>query len=351
MITLVFPIQNIILNGGCAMQQQFLEQGPVLNRDGSPNPGYSTKSVLTYQRKAIKAPPYRIKEWDFYQVTDGRMCLQFTIGHAAYAGQVNAMLFDFARGEKLAEKGKFLVLPFGSLHMPEDAEKNNVLEYAKKAGMMRFETKGEKRYLYCKWDDFEADIVLTRENANSLVINVPFDESSRAFYYNHKINCMTAQGIVRYSGMTYHFLQEDSFGLLDWGRGVWPFHNEWYWSNGTGRINGQIFGFNLGCGFGNTKNATENILFFGDCVHKLGDVQFDLGTDYMKPWHLYDKDSRLDLTFTPVYDRTTKTRLLWVDNCCHQMFGSFAGKAVLDDGTVLKIDNLISFAEHAVNNW
>lgn len=33
----------------------------------------------------------------------------------------------------------------------------------------------------------------------------------------------------------------------------------------------------------------------------------------------------------PVYDRTTAVRLLWVNNCCHQMFGSFA--------------------EHAVNNW
>src|SRR5665647_2086990 len=91
MIIIGFSILPIILYGGRTMQQQFSEQGPVLNRDGSPNPGYSTKSILKYQRKAIKAPPYRIKEWDFYQVTDNRMCLQFTIGHAAYAGQVNAM--------------------------------------------------------------------------------------------------------------------------------------------------------------------------------------------------------------------------------------------------------------------
>ena len=333
------------------MQKQFIQQGPVLKSDGSPIPGYSTKSILSYRRKAIKAPPYRIKEWDFYQVTDKRMCLQFTIGHAAYAGQICAMLFDFEKGEKLAEKGKFLVLPFGSLHMPEDAETDNVLAFEKKEGMMRFETIGSKRHLLCRWDDFEADIMLSRQNANSLVINVPFDESPKAFYYNQKINCMTAEGKVRYSGKEYHFSRDESFGLLDWGRGVWPFHNEWYWSNGTGYVGKQIFGFNLGCGFGNTNAATENILFYGDTVHKLEDVQFEPGSGYMTPWHLFDKEGRLDLVFTPVYDRTTSTKLLWVDNCCHQMFGSFEGKAVLDDGTVLEINNLTSFAEHAVNNW
>ena len=333
------------------MQKQFTQQGPVLEKNGSPIPGYSTRSILTYQRKAIKAPPYRIKEWDFYQVTDKRMCLQFTIGHAAYAGQIGAMLFDFEKKEKLAEVGKFLVLPFGSLHMPQDAETDNVLEFEKKEGMMRFETKGQMRHLICRWDDFEADIVLKRQNENSLVINVPFDESPRAFYYNHKINCMTAEGTLRYGGKKYSFSPDDSFGLLDWGRGVWPFHNEWYWSNGTGYISGKIFGFNLGRGFGNTGAATENILFYGDTVHKLGEVQFERQSDYMQPWRIHDSEGRLDLKFTPGYDRTTRTKLLWVDNCCHQMFGTFTGKAVLDDNTELTVENLTSFAEHAVNNW
>jgi hypothetical protein len=57
------------------------------------------------------------------------------------------------------------------------------------------------------------------------------------------------------------------------------------------------------------------------------------------------------LTLTPCYDRTTRTKLLFIDNVCHQMFGTFSGTAVLDDGTVLHIDNVTAFAEHAVNNW
>ena len=132
---------------------------------------------------------------------------------------------------------------------------------------------------------------------------------------------------------------------------MWPFHNEWYWSNGTGTVDGKIFGFNLGTGFGNTSQATENMLFYNGKYHKLGRVHFDLDTEYMKPWRLYDDEGRLDLTLTPCYDRTTRMKALFVDNCCHQMFGGFSGRAVLDDGTVLQIDDLQAFAEHAVNNW
>jgi hypothetical protein len=33
------------------------------------------------------------------------------------------------------------------------------------------------------------------------------------------------------------------------------------------------------------------------------------------------------------------------------MFGEFNGKAILEDGRELRIEKLISFAEHAINNW
>ncbi|MEG0804350.1 MAG: DUF2804 domain-containing protein, partial [Pygmaiobacter sp.] len=205
--------------------------------------------------------------------------------------------------------------------------------------------------LRCKKDDFETEITLVRENPDALVINVPFDQKSTQFYYNHKINCMRATGSVTVGGRVYTFDPADSFGLLDWGRGVWPFHNEWLWSNGTGLVNGELFGFNLGCGFGNTTAATENILIYRNRSHKLGCVSIRHASDWLQPWQLTDDEGRLALTMTPTYDRTTTTKVLFIDNCCHQVFGRFDGTVTLDDGTVLVIDKLYAFAEHAVNNW
>ena len=163
------------------MEKEVLERGPVLDKKGRPVPGFSRKSTQVYQRSAIKAPPWRIKEWDFYQITNDRLCLQLTIGHAAYAGQVSLMLFDFAKGEKLLDLNRILPLPFGSLHMPEDAERDHILAYEKGGVSMRFEAKGNARVLTCRWEDTEVFVGLERCNPDSLVINLPFDENARAF--------------------------------------------------------------------------------------------------------------------------------------------------------------------------
>ncbi len=332
-------------------QSKFGKPGPVLNPDGSPVVGYSTRGILQYNRSAIKAPPWRIKEWDFYQVSDGEKCLQFTLGHASYIGQLCVMLFNFKTGEKIASISKLIPLPFGSMHLPASAEDDNVVACSRGDMEMKFVTKGNERTLFCRCGDFEANIKLVRRNDNAIVINIPFDQSAKQFYYNHKINCMTAQGSVKCGDNEYTFSPHDAYGLLDWGRGVWPFSNEWYWSNGTGLVDGEIFGFNLGCGFGNTSAATENMLFYKNVARKLGKVSIKHEDNFMKPWRLADEEGRLDFTLTPMYDRTTKDKVLFIDNCCHQVFGLFNGSAVLDDGSRLQVKNLPAFAEHAVNNW
>lgn len=156
--------------------------------------------------------------------------------------------------------------------MPRDAEADHTLTCDRGGIFMQYQVQGGTRVLRCKKGDFDAEITLTRENPESIVINIPFDQKPTQFYYNHKINCMRAGGRVRAGGKEYVFDPTDSFGLLDWGRGVWPFHNEWFWSNGTGLVEGEVFGFNLGCGFGNVGAATENTLFWRGAAHKLGRV-------------------------------------------------------------------------------
>ncbi len=333
------------------MQKLITQPGPLINANGIATVGYSTHSVLNYNPNAMKTAPWRLKEWDFYQVSDNEKCMQFTIGHTSYAGSISAMFFTLD-GTVREERTKMLVLPFKSVPMPTDTEKDHVIGYKRDDMNMRFTVKGDRRILRCKAGDLEAEIALQRQNPHSIVITVPFDEDKYAFYYNHKINCMTAKGTIRVGGKEYVF-NEAAYGLLDWGRGVWPFSHQWYWSNGTGMVDGQMFGFNLGCGFGNTSQATENIVFYAGKAHKLGSVAFELAGngDYMQPWRIYEEDGRLDLEMTPIYDRVTATKLLFVNNKCHQVFGRFNGYVTLDDGTHLEINDIVAFAEHAVNRW
>ena len=80
-------------------------------------------------------------------------------------------------------------------------------------------------------DTIEGPPALTQEPEESMVICTPFDKPGR--FYNQKINCMAAGRCYR--GRDIHLDPADSFGVLDWGRGVWTYHNTWYWAAPPGR--------------------------------------------------------------------------------------------------------------------
>jgi len=111
-------------------------------------------------------------------------------------------------------------------------------------------------------------------------------------------------------------------------------------------------GLNLGKGFGDLSNATENAVIVNGRVHKLDQVEFGYTSgDYMQPWHFTDNEDRLDLVFTPFKDRTATTNLAIITSEVHQMFGRYNGHVMLDDGSKLEIKDLIGFAEEHHARW
>lgn len=188
-----------------------------------------------------------------------------------------------------------------------------------------------------------------------MVICTPFGKEGH-FYYNQKINCMRAKGKVELCGETYTFEPDSSFGVLDWGRGVWTYHNTWYWGSASGLVDGVDFGFNIGYGFGDTSAATENMLFYAGKAHKLSKVKFCIPMkngkeDYLKPWKFTSDDGRFEMDFAPIIDRASNTDFKVLKSDQHQVFGKFNGTATLDDGTVLQVRDLLGFAEKVENKW
>ena len=49
-------------------------------------PGWSRDLVQQYRRDMIKAPRFRIKEWDYYLVVSDRFAAAFTISDDGYIG-------------------------------------------------------------------------------------------------------------------------------------------------------------------------------------------------------------------------------------------------------------------------
>ena len=340
--------------------REITEKQRLLDEKGNiKNPGFAKKMLWEYDRNDIKAGKSRIKEWDYYLIVNDDMGVALTMDDNGYMGLMSLSLLDFKKGIEKTVSQMFW-LPFGKLNFPSNSSSGKI-EYSDSKCAFSFETLEDKRILKAIMKDFadgkdvKVYFEVTDEPEESIVIATPF-EKEKHFYYNQKINCMRAQGTVTLGDDTYTMNKENSFATLDWGRGVWTYHNTWYWGSGSGVVDGHDFGFNIGYGFGDTSAATENMLFYDGKAHKLEHVTFNIPMkdgkeDYLKPWTFTSSDSRFEMDFIPIIDRANCTDVKLIKSDQHQVFGLFTGKAILDDGTVVNVKDFLGFAEKVENKW
>lgn len=341
------------------MQNEITKKQKLLNDFGHvANPGFARKHLFEYHRKDIKASFLKIKEWDYYLITNDTYGIAFTVADNSYLGFISVTLLDFKKQSyEMFSQMKFFT--FGRFNMPSSTESGNV-HFEDKKIKIDYVIKDGKRIIDCEIGHFKdgmplsAHIILDKIPKESMVIATPFKENKKAFYYNQKINCMNANGVVKYGSQEIHFKDDD--GILDWGRGVWTYDNTWFWATSSHQIDGVPFGFNFGYGFGDTSKATENMLFYDGKAHKLDQVTFNIPMkdnkyDFLKEWTVTSNDDRVDLTFSPILDRKDRAKVLFILSDQHQVFGHFNGTVVLDDGTKLNVKSLLGSAEVVHNKW
>lgn len=344
------------------MQHEITVPAPLLRDDGSLyDAGYATYPIFVYDRSQIRAGRMRIKEWDYYLIYNDRYAVALTCDDNSYMGMMSVSFIDLEH-KRETTKSKIIPLTCGRIGLPASSESGDVSYESRRVKLSFTHEEGGRRLkvLYKRFKDkldFECDLLLTEEPRDSMVIATPFAEKKTAFYYNRKVIGMRAQGTVYYDRKKYKFTPGNTFGLLDWGRGVWTYDNTWYWGAAQGVVDGHRFGFNIGCGFGDTSAASENMLFFEGVAHKLEGVDFIIPKDadgnekYEEPWRFTSTDGRFEMDFTPIIDRKNKTSLGVIMSDQHQVFGRFTGTAVLDDGRRIELKDFLGFAEKVRNKW
>ncbi len=343
------------------MQHEITERHPLLDEKGHLiETGYAKSLILDYDRKAIKTNGMRIKEWDYYLICNDEFALALTVDDNSYMALDSISLIDF-RIPWEQTNSPMKAFTMGSRNFPASSVSGDVKGEGKNYAI-EFLHEGDQRVLRFHMDDFmdgkpiSGEVRLDKKNDDSMVIVTPYRESKVHFYYNQKINCMPAEGKVTFDGKDYVFDKKNSFGTLDWGRGVWTYKNTWYWGSASGMTEGKRFGFNIGYGFGDTSAASENMLFYDGKAHKLSQVTFNIPMkdgkeDYMSPWTFTSDDGRFEMDFVPVLDRASNTDFVILGSNQHQVFGRFSGKAILDDGKVVEIRDFMGFAEKVSNKW
>ena len=342
--------------------QHQLSFGPLLNDQGQLHEaGYAFALVKRYDRSKIKAKKSRIKEWDYYYVSHGDYGVAVTVADNGYMSLVSATVLEL--GDKASDITKSVMglFPLGKLHLPADSRIGDVLYEDKKGNSFHFFHDGKRRHLICAMPDFgskgqwfRCDITLEESDGKSMVIATPFKKKHH-FYYNQKINNQIAGGYAKVGEKMYDF-NKNSYGVLDWGRGVWTYRNTWYWCSVNASYQGQPIGWNLGYGFGDTKAASENMLFIGKNAYKLDDVRMDIPMtahgkdDFMKPWKFRSNSGDINLVFTPKYDRHYDGNFLVLRSNQHQVFGHFSGYFVIE-GKQIAVEDIPGFAEKVFNKW
>ncbi len=343
------------------MQIKITKPSKLLDKQGKlMQKGYATYPLLKYRRRNV-ARKLRLKEWDYYLIYNDQYAVAMTVGRSLSILLISATVIDLI-SEKRITKNIIKFVSKEKFSMPESSVQGNLHYQDKDVNITILNHNGNRElYFYmksfCNDKDLNICIDLTQEPKDSMVIATPFKEDENDFYYNRKVIGMRASGTVLLDNKMITFNSTQSFALLVWGRGVWPYKTTWYWSVGQGMVNGNLFGFNLGYGFGDTSAATENMLFLNGIANKLTDVTFHIPInekkeyDYLKSWIITSSDRRIEMVFTPILDRSAVLSMIVLSTNQHQVFGKFTGTAILDDGTIILLNDFFGFAERVENRW
>ncbi len=298
---------------------------------------------------------FRIKRWDYYAVFTPQRFFSATIAHLGYAANIFVYTLDFST-YALHEEG--LVVPLGKgVRLPRNSQQGESI-FEDKHARLRFNVLPGGRSISVSWPAFHAGRGISAEillhqpaEHESMTITIPIGQ--RRFYYNRKINCLPAEGTLRYGNIQETLSPDTCLGSLDWGRGVWEYQSFWNWASASGFLpDGRSVGLNLGRGFGDLSAATENCLVLNGRLHTLEQVDFRYNSqNYMAPWKFTDSEGRLNLDFVPFKERLATTNLGIITSEVHQMFGKSTGSVVTDGGETLQIASLVGFAEEHHARW
>ena len=341
-------------------QREYTEPTSLLRPDGTLNAaGWARRNVFGYDRTRVKHP-LRRKEWDFYQLSNGKLMVQISFANISLGGYASAVLVDLRSGKVLCSKMAPFLGGKDKYVLPDRGDVPGTVRMEVGRSVFQTVTTETSRSLEFSLDEvccaFTMELLPGLENITTVL---PFPGKPDRYFMTTKQNCMPCRGTFRCGEQQWEFSDEDTFCVLDWGRVCTPYALVWYWGNGSGRIEGpdgkqHLFGFEITWGIGDESQATETCLFYDGKAHKLGPVDvktFPKPDGYEKPWEFVSQDGRFALTMTPFCDHHSDLNILAMRMHSHQVHGLWNGAVTLDDGTVLAIRDFYAFCEYVENRW
>jgi len=305
----------------------------------------------------------RNKRWDYWAILAGDLVVSLTYADLDYLGLAAVWGVDLSSG---AAGGRTEVRPLGrGIDLPRRPGARP-LAYRGRRLRLRIHddppdlSAGGTTHLRAEW--LEADGTPARLVAQvarprgheSLNVVIPWSE--RRFQYTSKHQGRPASGTLQIGDRRTEFggAGEPAWGVLDVGRGRWPYRTRWNWGAGAGRsADGATVGLQLGGRWTEGTGFTENGVIVDGRLHKIGrEVRWDYHwDDPLRPWRVTDPGGALDLVLMPRHDRHDRLEAGVLRTEVHQVFGHWSGTVRGEDGVPRELSGIQGFAEESRSRW
>jgi len=300
----------------------------------------------------------RTKRWDYWAVLTPTHACSITYADVDYLGIADLWWADLRSGRT---GGRNVTVPGArGLDLP-DRPGTEPLRFRSRRLALDLTDGADGTRLAATWTEADGRpgslevLVELPPGHESLNVVIPWSDDT--FQFTSKHQARPARGVLRVGDERIAVGgdgDDAAWGVLDVGRGRWPYRTRWNWGGGTGTANdGTVVGLQFGGRWTEGTGFTENGLVVDGRLHKLGrELVWNYDWDRpMKPWSVTSPDGRVELRLVPRLDKHTSVNALVLGTEVHQVFGTWSGTVVTDDGTKLVLPHAIGFAEESRSRW
>ena len=289
----------------------------------------------------------RNKRWEYWNITSPTHILALTVSSLDYAAVHEVWVFDRATEQSWGASPT--VVPARDVELPASLGTGPARARAKGVQIDIDPRANGGARLRAAIPGVSFDVVVERPLGHEcLAVVVPW--SRTRFQYTVKDVALPAAGTVTIDGVTTSLPAEESWAVLDHGRGRWPYDVRWNWGAGSGVSNGRVIGVQLGGRWTDGTGATENGLVVDGRLHKISaelSWEYDLA-DWRSPWRV--TGDGLTASFVPFFDKRSASSLGIVASRTDQCFGHWSGVLATPAGRI-EFDDILGWAEDVHNRW
>ena len=303
----------------------------------------------------------RTKRWDYWAILASDLVVSAVYADVDYIGLADVWWVDLDTGQT---GGRGIVAPGArDITLPERPGSAPLRVRRRHFDLEIVDDEVGATHLRARWDgrdgatgrlDATVDLPPGHESLN---VVIPWDD--RRFQYTSKHQARPARGELVVGDRRWSFGQtpgeDDAWGVLDVGRGRWPYRTRWNWGGGAGRdASGKhVVGLQLGGKWTEGTGFTENGVIVDGTLTKLGrELRWEYRWDEPEaPWRVEDPGGQLRLELRTRYDKHTKVNALLLATETHQVFGTWSGTVTTDAGATLWLDGMAGFAEESRSQW